>query len=82
MIECPSCHGTGKIELWPVLMSTLRMVPAKGWISTTDIFRRNKLATTQKISPEALVNRLMRLELLGLVASKTPAGRLKLWHRI
>ena len=58
------------------------MIPRGGWISTTDIYRKNQVEVRQKISSEALANRLNRLQKLGLVESKVPSGRSKFWKRV
>jgi Mn-dependent DtxR family transcriptional regulator len=75
-VHCPHCKGTGKVPLTGVYADTL--------ILLADIGKRGEqlngaqLAKLMGVKGEAMCNRLVRLEELGLATSKR-YGRQRLW---
>jgi Mn-dependent DtxR family transcriptional regulator len=72
-IPCPHCRGTGLVELTGVYADTLLLLRAQsGEVNGAD------LARLAGVKGEAMANRLVRLERLGLAVGRR-YGRERLW---
>lgn len=72
-VACPRCKGTGAVPLSGVYLRTLDLLSRQGRpVNATE------LARLARVAPEAMANRLVRLEGLGL-ATGPRNGRERLW---
>jgi len=77
-IECPACHGDGRVPLYPAAQEALDAVTAE-WLSTSEVGKR----LGRRIKGPALANRLSELRGLGFVESRsvTTDARALEWRR-
>jgi len=74
--KCGRCHGTGRIQLTGIWLDTLALLRnIKGPLSGAD------LARLMGCKNEAMCNRLVALEQMGLSRSR-PYGRVRLWMAV
>lgn len=74
--ECQACHGSGRRNLTPTEAATLLAVTDE-WAATAAI------RSVLKVSNPTLCNRLVAMEVAGIVESKRDESqpRMKLWRR-
>ncbi len=76
LITCDCCDGTGKRELEPTLWRTLQMIPYPP-ASTPRI-----MLDETGVTPNAINNRLIALESLGLIRRSGKDGKFILWEAV